>query len=855
MFRVLLRVVLATGLVGLFLTGGPVAAPASHDFTAPPILSARDQDLAPGEVLVRWRDDATADALAEVGASVLDHVIDDHVTLLRVPIGEERRAAARLTVRPEVVWAQPNYVRSAQMMANDPLFPQQWGLQRIQTPDAWDVTTGTASVVVAVVDTGVDLGHPELQGKIVDGRNFLEPDESPQDDGGHGTHVAGTIAATINNGMGIAGIAPGVSIMPIKVLKADGSGKDSTVAAGMRWAIDHGARIINMSFSGAEVSPALTEAVAYAQSKNVLLVVAAGNEGSSDPTFPAATDPVIAVGATDQADHRAYYSNFGDWIDIAGPGTNILSTYWDGTSTYRTDTGTSMAAPHVTGVIALLLSLHPEYSIPEVEAILRSTADPIGDSGLGAGRVNAARAVAAAAQLPPTPTPPPPTAVATPTPTPPPSPVPGRSRAFTYNTPSPASTVYLPALARSTDGWNSHISVMNTGNAPASTTIRLIEVNGSSTLSLNAVLPANASTTVELESIDFLSGSWEGSGVISSEGAIASVVTATRASWNSIAYDGRVGGTPVAYAPLVFKNRNGWSTTAYVQNLGADPTFVQLAYTSADGPGVWTDRVSIPAAASRRISLRDTTAIPDNFVGGLTATSQDAQPLALVILETNPIGNAAAYTAPLNSGTNLVAPVVFKNRRTNGTWNTGVQIQNLGADTAHVTVTYRGTDGPGDSYSDRGSIDPGGSRTFYQPSSPGLPDGFVGSATIAVDNAQLVSGLVNEVNYDRNVSSTYQVLASGQNTLYAPLLMRNVAGANTGLQVQNLGQQAAALTITYRSQTGTALLVQSDVIGPGSAKSYFQPAIGGLPDGFIGSATVVADNGQPIAAIVNAVAY
>src|SRR5581483_6131225 len=223
------------------------------------------------------------------------------------------------------------------------------------------------------------------------------------------------------------------------------------------------------------------------------------------PTYPAATDPVIAVAATDQQDRRAGYSNYGDWIDIAAPGTGIWSTYWAGASTYRADTGTSMAAPHVSGVIALMLSLRPALTPSDVETILRATADPVTDSGLGAGRLNAARAVAAVAARAgaspaasagdPTATPAP-TGSAVPTPI---SAAAGaRSRAFSYNVPSPATTVYLPGLLRTADGWNTRVTFMNTTPAPTSLAIRLVDGAGAASASLSTPLAPFGSTTFDL---------------------------------------------------------------------------------------------------------------------------------------------------------------------------------------------------------------------------------------------------------------------------------------------------------------------------------------------------------------------
>jgi subtilisin family serine protease len=328
--------------------------------------------------------------------------------------------ASSLASDPDVLWAQPNYLRLLSRTVDDPRFGEQWALPHIRVPEAWDVTMGVPFVIVAVVDSGVDLDHPDLQGQLVEGYNLLDPGSPPRDDSGHGTHAAGIIAAVANNAVGIAGVAPNVMIMPLKVLDSAGVGRDSDVAEAIHYAVDHGAWVVNMSFNGRDSSRTLEEAVAYASQRGVVLVVAAGNEGRDAPSYPGAIKPAIAVGATALNDRRAFFSNFGPWVDLAAPGQAILSTFWDpiGGSIYTTQTGTSTAAPLVAGVVALMFSAQPFLSVDDIGAALRATADPLDSSGVGAGQVNAANAVLAV--LPPeSPTPTvTPTELATPTATP-----------------------------------------------------------------------------------------------------------------------------------------------------------------------------------------------------------------------------------------------------------------------------------------------------------------------------------------------------------------------------------------------------------------------------------------------------
>jgi hypothetical protein len=793
----------------------------------------------------------------------MEELADLGTVVLEVPVGKELDLAAELARRDGIAWAQPNFIRHTSMIPNDPLFDRQWGLRKIDAPAAWETTVGSPSIVVAVIDTGVDLTHPDLQGRLVQGRNFLEADQPPQDDGGHGTHVAGTIAATINNSQGVAGVAPGTSIMPIKALKANGSGRDSVVAQGVRWAADNGARIINMSFGGTEISPVLTESIAYAARKGIITVVAAGNEGADTPSYPAATAPNISVAATDQGDHRGSYSNYGDWIVISAPGTGIWSTFWGGQSSYRIDNGTSMAAPHVSGVIALMLSVRPDLTISEITTVLRTTADPVPEPGSGAGRVNAAKAVAALRE-------PEPTATLTPTarptgaPSATPTPLPTRgvrgssarpALALTYDVPGIASTLYLPMVMKNPDGWISEISLQSAVETRGTAAVQFVREDGTIDRVVSTVLGPLGSTTIALDAIDLPGGVWRGAAIVRADVDVSAVVTAGAPGADAMAYDARIETASTVFAPLAFKNRNGWASSVVVQNTAARATTVRLTYRSSTSAGEWTDTISIPALASQTLLLTERTAVPDGFAGGVAATSLEGDPLAVVVASIHSSGSATAYAAAASGATNLVAPVLFKNRVTDGVWNTGIQLQNLGAEAAQVSTTYTASDNSGLTWTEATTIAPGAAETLYQAARPTLPDGFVGSAQITVANGVPITGVVNEVNYEREISTVYELLAGGQVRRFAPRLLRNVDGRNTGLQVQNLGDTSAEITVTYRAPTGALLAREDDTIAPRSSHTYYLPAVAGLSDGFAGSAMIVSNNGQPLAAVVNEVRY
>jgi thermitase len=290
---------------------------------------------------------------------------------------------------------------------NDPDWTYQWGPKKIEADLAWDTTIGSSDILVAIVDTGVDYTHSDLAANYVPlGYDWINNDTDPIDDFGHGTHCAGIVAATLNNSIGIAGVAQ-VRIMAEKVLGSSGWGTDFTVAEGIVHATDSGAKIISMSLGGGG-SDLMHDAVKYAHDHGVLLVASAGNKASSEKHYPAAYDEVIAVSATDSGDNLASFSSYGEWIDVAAPGVDIYSTMptyhvtmndieYGLEMNYDYMSGTSMACPHVAGVAALAWSVYPNCTADQVMRVLEYTADDLGDSGFdeyyGQGRVNARKTV------------------------------------------------------------------------------------------------------------------------------------------------------------------------------------------------------------------------------------------------------------------------------------------------------------------------------------------------------------------------------------------------------------------------------------------------------------------------------
>jgi len=403
-------------LVALVLPAGPAfgsrpsaVRPSSRSVADTSIVRPADSALlvdplapsVPGELVVVLDSSAVATsaelALEARGAQVERPKGDPSSLLVKTPLSVGAPLFTQLAAdTPGVAWVQPNYIYHATYVPNDPLYPQQWGLGSIAATGAWDVTKGSGAVVVAAVDTGVDYTHPDLVGRVdtANDYDFVNGDSDAMDDNDHGTHVAGIIAATMDNSIGITGVAPKCRILPIKVLSAAGWGDSAGVAAGIRYAADHGAKVINLSLAGS-ADAFMGAAVAYAQSKGAVVVAAAGNEGVADGAdYPARYPNVIGVGAVDSRGARASFSNYGTGVDVAAPGVGILSTVpGDG---YESWSGTSMASPFVSAVAALVIGAAPNLGASAVIARVTGAGrvTPLSSSlGLGTGIVNAAKAV------------------------------------------------------------------------------------------------------------------------------------------------------------------------------------------------------------------------------------------------------------------------------------------------------------------------------------------------------------------------------------------------------------------------------------------------------------------------------
>lgn len=438
---------LVVGLLLIIIIGGFIMSLSSSQKPAPaptptpppkaqvPFPTTPVDKQIEGQIVVKFKpaytDAQIAEKLKQYDATVVKKIQGINYTVVKVPAGKENAIIDKLKKDSYVENAMPDYTNHATFVPNDPNFTLQWGLNNtgqtirnaagkakadVNAETAWDVSRGSG-VKIAILDSGIDQNHPDLTGKVVASKMFatsaLDPDI--QDRNGHGTHVAGIIAAITNNGVGVAGTCPECQLMIGKVVNNDisgnATGSTSDIVSGMTWAADNGAKVINLSLrtTTAGSAPLYQQGIDYANSKGAVVVVAAGNDSTNQQVWPAANTGVVSVAATDNNDQMASFSNYGTYVKVAAPGVNIVSTLPTTTNAknvlnYGYLSGTSMASPFVSGVVGLIWASQYGTSNTAVINRLYATVDKIAGTGTywTEGRINAGKAVGATVSPSPT---------------------------------------------------------------------------------------------------------------------------------------------------------------------------------------------------------------------------------------------------------------------------------------------------------------------------------------------------------------------------------------------------------------------------------------------------------------------
>lgn len=516
-----IAVAATVAVVAMGTAGGTVAASAAGDaHLSPAVPSVHVAQMsstphyAAGRVLVKFSPSASARQRSRLEATnharTIGHIRDLGASVLKVPAGAERRVVHALESSGKVTYAERDgVVAGTDVTPNDPYWTKQWGENLIHAQTAWSTTAGSSSVVVAILDTGMNSALPEFSGRVVAGYNFVANNADTTDDNSHGTAAAGVALAQGNNGTDVAGLCWSCTIMPVKVLDANAAGNDSITASGITWAVDHGAKILSLSLGGTATSTTLSNAVSYAENHGALVVAAAGNNSSSAAFYPAAYPGVLSVAATDQYDALYSYSDYGSWVDVAAPGSNYST--WPSGNVYLFG-GTSSATPVVAGLAGLLWSASPSLTETGITNVLMSTADPLKTGVVGGGRVNAASAMAAVTGTPAT-TSPSPSPSATGSVSPSPSPSPSVS-----STPTPAPTQPAPTATTTSFGgnvtgtWSKSLALTTSGGATSATvtgnsapvSVSIVDASGTtvatatggSGISVSATLPAGSFSVV-----------------------------------------------------------------------------------------------------------------------------------------------------------------------------------------------------------------------------------------------------------------------------------------------------------------------------------------------------------------------
>lgn len=704
-----------------------------------------------------------------------------------------------LMASPDVEYAEPDQIMQHTLVPNDTRYGEQWhyfDTYGINLPAAWDISTGSSSVVVAVIDTGITT-HTDLSGKVLPGYDFIVDPLVANDGGGrdsnasdpgdwitsaenssgwfagcgvtnsswHGTHVSGTIAANTNNNSGVAGVSWNAKILPVRVLGKCG-GYLSDIADGIRWAAGvavsgvpanaNPAKVLNLSLGGyGACGTTYQNAINAAKAKGASVVVSAGNSNWYASEFrPANCSGVITVGATDIDGWLTTYSNYDSSLEISAPGgdfyydTGILSTLNSGTTSPSTQSyanyqGTSMAAPHVSGVIALMLSVNPSLTPTQVLQILQSSAKDFGSSwcntttNCGAGIVDAAAALRAAQFF----------------------------------------------------GWSGGVSIGSTQNIVA------------------------------------IGRPHVGSEVAS--------------------YNGFGSGSTTSYIPMLFKNAFGGSydSAFYVQNLDAVNTAnISIKYYNGAGALNCTVNDTVSPLSSKGYWLPSVGCLTDGWVGGVVVTSDRN----IIAVGRPHIGaEVMTYDGFSAGSTNSYVPMLFKNAY-GGTYDAALYVQNVDSvNTANIAINYYDSTGAL-SCTVNDTVSPLASKGYWLPSQGCLPDGWVGGVEIVSDRSIVAVG---RPHIGAQIT-TYNGFTTGGATSYVPMLFKNAYGGSydAAYYVQNLSSTTTAnITIKYYDSAGALSCTVLDSVAPLASKGYWTPSVGCLTDGWVGGAVITSS--QSIVAV------
>lgn len=370
--------------------------------------SDESREINDRRIIIQFKDNIDVDSIINYMGCIVEAVTErlDKRNIRVVKVPEEidfDKKLRKIRENSVVKYAEPDYIVKSDYIRKDFYYSEQWYLDKINIENAWDINRNSDDVVVAVLDTGVDYNHIELKGRVLEGIDLVNNDKDAMDDNGHGTHVAGIVAAN-SNYIGINGITQKTKILPIKILDSEGYTTSTVTIDGIYYAIENNVDIINMSLGGSASNSIEEKAILDAYNEGIVLVASAGNENTNELAYPAAYTQVISVAATDENDDKADFSNWGEWIDIAAPGVNILSTapyildednLSDG---YMYMSGTSMATPIISGVCALIKAQHPNWTPQQIEwAIEKSSVQKDNTDRWnllkGYGRVDAFRAL------------------------------------------------------------------------------------------------------------------------------------------------------------------------------------------------------------------------------------------------------------------------------------------------------------------------------------------------------------------------------------------------------------------------------------------------------------------------------